>query len=591
MFNNEADFSFKRFFHPLTTRNAVYFIIIVDIIIYSNSLFGAFVADDKGQVQFNYAVQSLKNILIFFSGSTFIPANGTTELVGPFYKPLLSLTYAFLYVFFGATPFFFHALQLSLHIFNGILVFLLFKTFFKEKLAFFLALIFLVHPINSESVVYIADLQEPLFFAFGISALMVSLKKNISLKRGVLISFLLLCSLLSKETGILFFIIILINKIIFTPDKRQLTKTIFVITLPILIYGYLRFSVAKIFLQKVPGMPIAEITFMQRVLTMPAIVFYYLKTFFYPFVLNFFQQWVVKDITIGSFYIPLLLDVLFFIAVIFLGIFTYKKRGVKLLLPFVFFISWFFIGIGFHLQIIPLDLTVSDRWFYFPIVGLLGILGIFFQSFPTKFSQYKNLGIAVGIVILCLFSLRTMIRNTNWSDEITLFTHELHYSESDIIENNLGLDYIANHDYDDAIIHLKKSVAIKPGFINLYDLASAYMAIGDLKKAEAYFLQAVAYKNAKDYKLFSEKLFQQLSTVYILSHQYSSAEKLATHVVKDYPHDGLLWENLAVSQYLLGDNQSALHAITQAKKYLQNDEVQYIDKQISTNQPIHFGNI
>ena len=120
------------------------------------------------------------------------------------------MSYAVLYALFKATPFFYHAFQLGLHITNGILLFILFKKFLKERVALVLSLLFLVHPINSEAVVSIANLQEPLFFCFGLSALLLAMKEAVSPMRAALISFLLLCSLLSKETGILFVLMVIV---------------------------------------------------------------------------------------------------------------------------------------------------------------------------------------------------------------------------------------------------------------------------------------------------------------------------------------------------------------------------------------------
>src|SRR6266704_6474714 len=188
MADDDEGFSleFKQIINFLT-KNAVWLLIVVGIVVHFNGLFGNFIGDDKSQIQSNYIIQSLSHIPQFFTGSTFAPTFGT-NLTGPFYKPLLSLSYAVLYALFRATPFYFHAFQLILHITNGILVFILLKKFLKERIALLLSLLFMVHPINSEAVVYIADLQEPLFFCFGLSALLLAMKVSISPRRAVLIS-------------------------------------------------------------------------------------------------------------------------------------------------------------------------------------------------------------------------------------------------------------------------------------------------------------------------------------------------------------------------------------------------------------------
>jgi len=595
MDDGDISLDFRRLFNPLSTKKVVWIIVLVGVVVHFNGLFGGFIGDDKGQIQFNHFIQSLSHVPQFFTGSTFASSSGT-NLDGPFYKPFLSLSYAVLYALFKATPFYFHAFQLILHITNGILLFILFKKFLKEHIALLLALIFIVHPINSEAVVYIADLQEPLFFCFGLSALLLAMKESLSPKRAALISLLLLCSLLSKETGILFVLMVIITRLFVRWYKTELLRSMMYAIPPILIYAFLRFGVAKMFISKFPGMPITLLPLSQRILNMPAIVFYYLKTFFYPSTLDFFQIWIVKRITLTNFFVPLIAIGLFFAALILLGVYTYRKYN-SLFLPYLFFTIWLLAGIGLHMQLVPLDFTVSERWFYFPIVGLLGVLGVAWQAYSGKSHPKQYLTIALGVLAvltLTLFSVRTMVRNANWTNEITLYSHDIAIYDSSFLENNLGQDYFAKKDYQQAVIHYQKSVNIDPSLGSYYNIALVYMDTGDLKNAELYYLKALAANKTQpdheDYKLVGNKIFEDLTSIHIVSREYMAAEQLASKAIAMYPHDGLLWGNLAVSQYMQGEKVSARHAITTALIQLpDNNEIQYAYQQITTNQPIQIG--
>jgi len=88
------------------------------------------------------------------------------------------------------------------------------KHFFSKKVSLVLSLFFLIHPIQVESVVFIAQTVSPLLFLFGISAVVLSLRDEISLKRAGIISSLLLLSFLTKETGFLFLFIILLYRVL-----------------------------------------------------------------------------------------------------------------------------------------------------------------------------------------------------------------------------------------------------------------------------------------------------------------------------------------------------------------------------------------
>src|SRR6266700_2801169 len=91
--------------------------------------------------------------------------------------------------------------SLIIHITDTFLLFFLLKRFFNRTLALFLSLVFLVHPLQVESVAWIAAADNPLFFLFGISALLLSVKDRVSLKRLIGLCCLLLLSLLTKETA------------------------------------------------------------------------------------------------------------------------------------------------------------------------------------------------------------------------------------------------------------------------------------------------------------------------------------------------------------------------------------------------------
>src|SRR5579872_4421840 len=122
--------------------------------------------------------------------------------------------FSVLYIFFGKLAFFYHFIQVALHIVNACFVFYLMKKFTKNIYAFFAAVIFLVHPIQVESVAYIGASQSELFFLFGITALIMSMKEKLMVKQWIIISFLLFCSLLTKETGILFFVSVLLYQVL-----------------------------------------------------------------------------------------------------------------------------------------------------------------------------------------------------------------------------------------------------------------------------------------------------------------------------------------------------------------------------------------
>src|SRR4029077_5166175 len=103
---------------------------------------------------------------------------------------------------------------------------------------------------------------------------------------------------------------------------------------------------------------------------------------------------------------------------------------------YVFFSFWFVIGIGILLQISPLGMTVADRWFYFPIVGLLGMLGIVMQEFLPSIKRQYILYFCLASLLIALLSFRTFLRTFDYKDNMTLYAHDTKNQVGDAVLMN-----------------------------------------------------------------------------------------------------------------------------------------------------------
>src|SRR5260221_1883297 len=186
--SNDNDFSLNQLFTPLTTKKAIVWLIIIGLLVFANSLFNAFVWDDKTYVIGNSQQLGL-NIPNLFGSNLF---NSTG-----YYRPLPAIYFAMLYSLFGQVPFFYHLLQIGIHIGNAILVFLLFKSFFRKHIAFALSLIFLVHPMQTEAVIYIAQTESISFFLLGMTALLLNRGKQTTYLLWIATGFLFVTALLT----------------------------------------------------------------------------------------------------------------------------------------------------------------------------------------------------------------------------------------------------------------------------------------------------------------------------------------------------------------------------------------------------------
>jgi len=530
---------FFSYFQNLTFKKVILIFTAVGILIYANSLTNPFFGDDNHQIINNSSIHSLSKIPSLFLQGTFSDTSESQR--NNYYKPVLSSTYNAIYFFFKDNPIGYHLIQVLIHITNSILVYQILKYFFDQKISFFLSLLFLTHPINTEAVIHAAALQEPLFLIFGLSALFFSIREN---GKHYLITILLLMSLLSKEAGVVFLLII--PAFTYLYKKKVFSKSLQQSVVSFSIYIFLRFVVAKIYFPQNPIVPIMTLSFWERVINIPKIIFFYLKTFFYPKDLLVLQSWVIKNLDFKDFFMPAILDLTFFLLLVTIGKIIHKKKLVYFK-TFLFFFVWFIVGLGLHLQIIRLDQTVSDRWFYFPIIGLLGVVGTIISYLNLNLGLKSKITTLLVLLIIVVFSSRVIIRNSNWKDRLTLITHDIKVNQDSYqLEGGLAGEYESRGNISEAEKHFTRSVELFPSL-------NSYSNIG------AFYLRNDRFKNAAD--------------------AFNKA-------VRYDPHNFPAWFCLAISKYNSGDKQGALEAAARAYQISPNRIVLNLIGDINNNKKL-----
>src|SRR5215469_1328879 len=238
-----------------------------------------------------------------------------------------------------------------------------------------------------------------------------------------------------------------------------------------------------------------------------------------------------------------------------------------------------------HSQIFPLDKTVADRWFYFTIAGLLGLLGLMYQELYNKWSYLENYLIPVAVILLILLSLRTIIRNTDWQNPLTLYTHDITQSDNYDIENSLGVEYTTLKQYDLASFHLKRSIEMRPNEYNLHNEGVVYEDMGNLKVAAELYQEAL---KAKNYNLFIPHkheitTYKSYASMLVFFGNPQVAVTFIQDALNDYPDDSDLWFFLALAEYKAHNQQAALEDATKAYQLSPNQQDAFIYSHIQSN--------
>lgn len=574
----EPVLSVKNYLCDLTSTNAIILIVIIGFLVYGNSLVNGFVGDDYSQLVMNPLVHSLSYIPQLFTGSTFY--SGTNQLTGQYYRPLMSSIYSFIYVLFGANAFAFHFFQLIIHITNAILVFLIFRYFFKIGLSFILSLLFLVHPMNSETVSYIAALDDILFFLFGSLALYFQLSLKENFKKRISVYLLLLLSLFSKESGVLFIVVILCYALLFS--KKELIKTIAFSACTILVYGIFHLFIDQaVYSQKLLSSPITVLSLNTRLINVPVVILYYLTKAFFPIHLAISQQWYITSLN-SMFQLAIIIDVLIMVIMYIFGITIYKKYK-KYFNNYLFFTFWFCIGLLFYSQLFfALDFTVSDNWFYFPLVGLLGIIGVIIQIyFPKNKTFSRKIIYSLCAIAICTLSILTIMRNANFHDDFTLYSHDVKYAPSSrALVYALGYRYLYQKQFELAEPYLLKATQLDPDeSINWYTLATLYEQTGQTEKAQHAYQTAI---KVSDYNV----AYENYAFFLYLHNDLNLASQVTNLGLQKFPTDSKLWMVKSFIEYKQGVNDEALSSAKYALGYSPSNLTETIYLLISRH--LHF---
>ena len=149
---------------------------IVVAVAFGSSIDHEFVTwDDTILITENPIVQtpSLKNVVKAF-----------TSYDPELYIPLTFVSYQINSVVCGLSPSCFHATDLVLHTLNAVLVYALFASFIgSDLIALVLALLFAVHPLNTEAVVWASARKDTLSTLFFLSSLLAYIQTRSAGKR------------------------------------------------------------------------------------------------------------------------------------------------------------------------------------------------------------------------------------------------------------------------------------------------------------------------------------------------------------------------------------------------------------------------
>ena len=480
-------------------------------------------------------------------------------LVGTYYRPLMTTAFSLLYTLFGISTGGYHVFQIALFIAGSFVLFMVLKRFLAQWLALLLALLFLVHPMNSQIIFSIACLQDTLMFFFGISAFYLLITRS-SLRSLIAVSILLLFTLFCKESGFAYVIIAFAYLLVF--DRTRLWKLGLTMVIPIALYLTLKGIAVGILVGNANGAPIDHMSLGVRLLTAPSIIAFYFGKFIFPLHLSTCWYWVEQTVSTYGVIIPVVIDLLIASLFICLGVLVKRQLSKKRFYAYLFFACWAVLGILPYLQITPLDMTACETWFCFSMIGVLAMIGHGVMALKSRYKKFRLEWVMVILVILIVaFAIRTIERGSNYSSQYNIAIHDLRVSKDDYSAlNNIAQYMIDNKRYSEAKSYATQSIAIFAGLGNYDNLGVAYHLSGDYEQAVTSYNKALSY-GSMDF------VYENLGQIYLAHWQDPATEKFFNKALLLYPQDYKLLTYMAILKASQGDNVSAKSYIAKAVQF------------------------
>lgn len=452
-------------------------LVVTIFLVYLNSIKNPFLWDDQALIVENPYLRNFRNIKYIFTTDLF--RGGSSA----FYRPLQVLLYACIYHVAGLSPGLYHLANILLHAAVALLFFRLLARIYPQDISFLTSFLWGLHPLHTEAVTYISGTADPLSSLFGLGSILL-----FDAERYGWASCCLVCSLLSRESGVMFLPLIVLWYLVtglkgpVETSRRKLAVIVFIFLPIVLCYVTLRFTVLK-FAEFEGAEP-----FLVRTFTAFRALLEYIRLLIFPaslsmerhlqFVRDFFHPWVISGFLVFMAF-PLL-------------IFLFRKKPQR-----YFPVAWFFLNYLFVSNIVvKLNGNFREHWMYLAQAGFwLGIV-MFIREWNCRSQKVRILTFWFLILLGLGYGARTMVRNLDWQDPIIFFQKAVRVApDSAKLHFNLATSLNAAGQHEAALASFQQALRLKPNYVlALIGCARAYRAIGQEEKAMKFYQKVLQLK-------------------------------------------------------------------------------------------------
>lgn len=473
-------------------------------------------------------------------------------------RPVAYFSFFLNYYFDGVDPDGYRLVNILLHSFNSSMVFLFLSmllrnpidsvdldVFSKRFIPAFTAALFLLHPIQTESVIYSIQRITLLATAFLLLSLHMYLcfvtleNRKSKIVFRVLSVVLLLAGMLTKE--ILFVVpvlIILLEMVVFrTTFIASIRKCYWHILLmpvvPLLVMAVSaaqngsRFTLGGMFsVNNLNGYSSVDYA-----ITQLEVIVSYIRLLIIPLYQN-----VDYDVQLHRSLIDLhilmssgvILALCVSTAVILKRHRNYARSRLML-----FGVAWFFIAISITSSIVPLPDLKAEHRVYEASIGLLLFFACLVDMLRERYSMaWFRVALVSASVTLCLVLCGlTYARSLVWQSGFSLWQDSLKKApENERAWHALGLEYLDKKDFIQAELYLKKAISLNPSYLK------PYLTLGVMYSMQRMYDEEIeVYLTGLSRNPSSPELLENLGTAYAQNGQLTESVSAFEEALKVNP--------------------------------------------------------
>jgi protein O-mannosyl-transferase len=469
-------------------RWAPWLVILAGLLAYSNSFNGVMVFDDVASIRENPTIRQLWPIWKPLSP----PHVGGLTVEG---RPLINLSLAINYALGGFNVRGYHALNLTVHILAGLTLLGIVRLTLRQPslrerfggaadgLALAIAVVWLVHPLQTESVTYIIQRAESIMGLFYLATLYCFIRGAESPRPGWWYSLCLIACALgmaSKEVMVSAPLLVMLYDRAFVSGSlrkawRQHRPLYLALIGTLILVG---FAIAS--WQLPTTLANAQQVGLSRwayLCTQPGVILNYLRLCVWPHPLSLEHVWPTARPWLSI--LPS--------AIVIVMLLGATVQALRLNSAWGFVGAWFFLILVPTSSVIPLHAVIHEHRMYLSMAAVVSAVAVGVHALMGRRSLIIFVLIAVALAVV------TWRRNQDYQSELALWQDTVEKAPTAwMAHNNLANALLAIGRADEAAAHYREALRLKPEFgLAHYNLGIADFQQGDYNDAVTQFHEAV----------------------------------------------------------------------------------------------------